>query len=46
MSEETYGYALARYALLRGEDNPHWARHLDENPRAYSKQTLRFLTEQ
>jgi len=46
MTERMYGYALARYALLRGEPDPTWARHLDVNPRTYLKQALRFLADQ
>jgi hypothetical protein len=38
-----YGYALARYAWLRGETSPAWAAHLDTNPRTYLKDGLRFL---
>jgi hypothetical protein len=38
-----YGYALARYALRRGEPDPPWARHLDTNARAYMRQALRYL---
>jgi hypothetical protein len=38
-----FGYALARYAWLRGERNPAWARHLDTNPSAFLKRGLRFL---
>jgi hypothetical protein len=45
MTERMYGYALARYALLRGEPDPVWARHLDVNPRTYLKQALRFLAD-
>jgi hypothetical protein len=44
MTEQMFGYALARYALLRGEPAPRWAAHLDVNPRAYMKQALRYLT--
>ncbi|GAA4473494.1 hypothetical protein [Phytohabitans houttuyneae] len=38
-----YGYALARYAWLRGETDPAWSRYLDTNPRAYLKRGLRYL---
>jgi hypothetical protein len=38
-----YGYALARYAWLRGESKPAWARYLDTNPRAFLGQGLRHL---
>jgi hypothetical protein len=43
MTEQMYGYALARYALMRGEPDPAWARHLDTNPRTYMRQALRYL---
>jgi hypothetical protein len=43
MTEQMYGYALARYALRRGEPDPAWARHLDTNPRGYMRQALRYL---
>jgi hypothetical protein len=38
-----HGYALARYAWLRGETDPGWAGYLDTNPRACLRQGLRFL---
>jgi hypothetical protein len=44
LSEQMWGYALARYALLRGEPDPGWAGYLDTNPRAYLKQSIRYLT--
>ncbi|MDX6235772.1 MAG: hypothetical protein QOG10_587 [Kribbellaceae bacterium] len=44
LTEAMYGYALARYAWLRGEASPSWAAHLDTNPRSYLKEGLRFLT--
>jgi hypothetical protein len=43
LTEPMYGYALARYAWLRGEADPEWAKHLDTNPRVWMKQGLRFL---
>jgi hypothetical protein len=43
LTEPMYGYGLARYAWLRGEPNPTWARHLDTNPRAFLKRGLRYL---
>jgi hypothetical protein len=43
LTEAMYGYALARYAWLRGETSPAWAAHLDTNPRTYLKDGLRFL---
>lgn len=43
LTEPMFGYALARYAWLRGETDPPWARHLDTNPRAFLKRGLRHL---
>lgn len=43
LDERMFGYGLAHYAWLRGESNPPWAKHLDTNPRAYVKRSLRFL---
>ncbi|WP_112240668.1 hypothetical protein [Kribbella monticola] len=43
LTEAMYGYALARYAWLRGEPAPDWANHLDTNPRVYLRDGLRFL---
>ena len=37
------GYALACYAVLRGEPDPPWAKYLDTNPRAYMKHGVRYL---
>lgn len=44
MSEPMFGYALARYAIYRGESDPAWARYLATNPRAYMKQGIRYLS--
>jgi hypothetical protein len=43
MTEQMFGYALARYAVYRGEPDPPWARYLDTNPRVYMKQGIRYL---
>jgi hypothetical protein len=43
LTEPMYGYALARYALLRGEPDPPWSRYLDTNPRTFLKRSLRYL---
>jgi hypothetical protein len=45
LTEPMFGYALARYAWLRGETDPPWARHLDTNPGAFLKQGLRYLAQ-
>ena len=38
-----FGYALARYAWMRGESDPDWADHVDINPRTFCKKGLRYL---
>ena len=43
MTEQMFGYGLACYAALRGEQDPQWAKYLDANPRGYMKQGLRYL---
>lgn len=43
LGERLFGYGLAYYAHLRGEDDPYWAQDLDTNPRVYLKQGLRYL---
>ncbi|MEU8227054.1 hypothetical protein [Kribbella sp. NPDC048915] len=43
LTEAMYGYALGRYAWLRGEREPDWARYLDTNPREWMKQSVRWL---
>jgi hypothetical protein len=45
LTEPMFGYALARYAWLRGETDPAWAAHLDTNPRTCMKRGLRYLRE-
>ncbi|MFC1419639.1 hypothetical protein [Streptacidiphilus cavernicola] len=43
LTQPMFGYALARYAWLRGEREPGWARLLDANPRGYLREGLRYL---
>jgi hypothetical protein len=43
LTEQMFGYALARYAVMRGEPDPPWARYLDTNPKVYMRQGLRYL---
>jgi hypothetical protein len=43
LTEPMFGYALARYAWMRGEQDPDWADFVDTNPRAFLKKGLRFL---
>lgn len=45
LTEPMYGYGLARYAWLRGEPDPAWARYLDTNPRTFLKRGLRYLAQ-
>jgi len=45
LSEEKFGYALGLWTKVRGEEHPRWMRHLRLNPRAYMKQTVRYLRE-
>ena len=41
LTEQMFGYALARFALSRGERDPAWAKHLDLNPHTYMRRTLK-----
>jgi hypothetical protein len=43
LSQEAYGYALARFALERGEDRPRWARELSPNVSAFFKSSAAWL---
>ncbi|MFC1406792.1 hypothetical protein ABUW04_38755 [Streptacidiphilus sp. N1-10] len=45
LTQPMFGYALARYAWLRGETEtePAWVRLLDTNPRGYLREGLRYL---
>ncbi|MCO6008192.1 hypothetical protein NE236_24745 [Actinoallomurus purpureus] len=43
LTEAEFGYALACYCRLRGEDDPAWADHLDPGPRAFLQQGLAYL---
>jgi hypothetical protein len=43
LPEEIFGYALARFASERGEDNVPWAKHLSTNAKAYFKQSRTWL---
>lgn len=45
LTEPMFGYTLAHYALLRGEDRPTWAKHVDTNPRTFLHKGLRYLAE-
>jgi hypothetical protein len=43
LPEEVYGYALAKFALERGEMKPSWTRHLTTNVRSYFNRSLAWL---
>lgn len=43
LPQEVFGYALAKFALERGEVNPKWASHLSTNVRAYFKSSSAWL---
>lgn len=43
LPETSFGYALARFAQLRGERNPVWAKSLNTNVGAYFRQSAKFL---
>jgi hypothetical protein len=43
LGQEVYGYALAKFALERGEQQPAWARHLSTNVRSFFKRSLGWL---
>jgi len=45
LSEETFGYALARFAYERRERKPEWAKFLSTNVRVYQKRAQRWLEE-
>jgi hypothetical protein len=38
-----FGYALARYTLLRGDPDPAWAAYLDGGPRRHLRHAIRYL---
>ena len=43
LSEEVFGYALARYALERGDLRPAWTAHLSRNVANYFKRSAKWL---
>jgi hypothetical protein len=43
LTQEVYGYALAKFAAERGEIKPNWTRHLSTNVRAYFKRSSAWL---
>jgi len=45
LSEEVYGYALARFACERGEGKTEWEKHLSTNVRTYYKRSRTWLAD-
>ena len=43
--EEAYGYALAKFAAERGENEAAWSKHLSANVQAYFKRSCNWLKE-
>lgn len=43
LTEEMFGYALALFALMRGEQNPAWSEFLEGSIRTYFKCALKYL---
>lgn len=43
LTEEMFGYALALFALMRGERNPSWAQFLEGSVSTYFKNALKYL---
>jgi hypothetical protein len=43
LPEEVYGYAMAKFATERGEENVDWAKHLSTNVRSYFKRSRSWL---
>lgn len=44
LNQPVYGYALARFAKDRGEQQPAWESHLSTNLRAYFRQSVAWLS--
>ena len=43
LPEQVFGYALAKFAMERGEDKPLWVRHLGTNVRSYYARSRAWL---
>lgn len=43
LSEQMYGYALAKFGEYRGEKDPAWEKYLSTNVRAYCRQSRKWL---
>ena len=46
LSEPMFGYALAVFAMERGESKPVWAKYLSVNAGSYFRQSYKFVTYQ
>ncbi len=44
LPEPVYGYALAKFAMERGENKPGWTKHLSTNVKSYFKSSRAWLT--
>ena len=44
LPERVWGYGLASYAWMRGEERPEWAKYLRQNIRYYFDDSLYYLT--
>lgn len=44
LTERGFGYGLAVYAVLRGEQSPAWVKYLNPAPRAHLRHGLRYLS--
>ncbi len=44
LPEPMIGYALALYAMVRGESNPPWARYLEYNVKVFFRRSLKYLS--
>jgi hypothetical protein len=43
LDQRTFGYALARFANVRGESSPKWLKYLRPDVRAPFRQSIRYL---
>jgi hypothetical protein len=43
LNEEMFGYALALFALMRGERNPSWSRYLEGSVSTFFKNGQKYL---
>ena len=44
LPERVWGYALARFAIERGENDPEWSKFLATNIRSYFKSSIKWLS--